>query len=354
MTQTTSLNGPASENVPLEHKDGVEVRDAKTWARLLAPYRRATHVRGAFELAVTVLPFVMLWAGAVYAYSFSVWLSLLMCVPLAGLLLRLFVIQHDCGHGSFFPSKRWNDIIGSVLAVPTVTPYFVWKQAHKQHHATSGNLDRRGIGAINTLTVAEYQARTAWGRIQYRLYRNPVVLFLIGPAYVFLLQNRLPIEFLDGGWRYWLSAMATNLGIAGIAALLIWAIGWGAFLAVFLSTTILAAMIGVWLFYVQHQFEETHWRRGEDWNVHEAALDGSSYYDLPGFLPWLTGYIGVHHVHHLNSRIPLYRLSKTVKDFPELKAMNRLTLWSSLASINLHLWDEVRGRLVSFGDAKLA
>jgi len=325
---------------------------AQIWARRLLPYRDASTLRALYELAMTLSLFALFWSGAAYLFSITIWGCMLSCVPAALLLVRLFAIQHDCGHGSFFPDKRMNDLVGSCLALLTVTPYYVWKQAHKQHHATSGHLDKRGIGAIHTLTVNEYQALGKWRRLAYRLFRNPITLFIIGPAFVFLLQNRLPVEFMRGGWRYWLSAMATNLGMACLAGLLIWTIGWAAFLTVFLSTTLLAAMMGVWLFYVQHQFEETHWRRTGDWNLQEAALYGSSYYDLPDLLHWATANIGIHHVHHLNSRIPSYRLKQAVTDHPELTDINRLSLRGSLASLNLHLWDEARQRLISFAEMR--
>ena len=339
------------ENTELSYDSTDEtVRTARDWAKLLLPYRRADLNRGLTELGLTLIPFVLLWWAAILAYPYGVHWSVLISLPAALFLVRLFAIQHDCGHGSFFRTKRMNDIIGSGLAVLTVTPYYVWKQAHKQHHATSGHLDRRGIGAIQTLTVEEYEARTFVGRLIYRLYRNPATLFLIGPAYVFFLQNRVPVEFLNGGWRYWFSAMGTNLGIALLAGGLIWMLGLTPFLMVFLSTTLMAAVFGVWLFYVQHQFEETHWRRSAEWDVQDAALYGSSHYDLPGFLRWATANIGIHHVHHLNSRIPSYRLNETLSDHPELREINRLTLWSSLASVNLHLWDEAKGRLISFSE----
>ncbi|MGA0924604.1 MAG: fatty acid desaturase, partial [Lutimaribacter sp.] len=240
--------------------------------------------------------------------------------------------------------------IGRSLGVLTLTPYAVWQRTHAIHHASHGNLDARGIGDVTTLTVAEYQARGRFGRWLYRLYRNPVVLFVLGPAYLFLLQNRLPIGLMRAGWGYWVSAMGTNAMIALVLAALLWAGGWEAVLLIYLPCAISAATIGVWLFYVQHQFEQTHWSKGEDWQLHHAALEGSSHYVLPQPLRWLTGNIGIHHVHHLYSRIPFYRLPEVLRHHATLAEAQRLTIAESFATVRLHLWDEARGKLVSFSD----
>ena len=239
-------------------------------------------------------------------------------MPAAGFLVRLFMIQHDCGHGAFFRHRLANDWIGRALGVLTLTPYDFWRRTHAIHHATSGNLERRGIGDIDTLTVREYLALPRWGRLIYRLYRHPAVMFGVGPAYLFILRHRLPFGLMRGGWQPWLSTMATNLAIAIIVAALMWLIGVGPFLLVHLPIMLLAAAMGVWLFYVQHQFEHTVWADNENWNLHEAALHGSSYYVLPGILRWFTANIGIHHVHHLCSRIPYYRLPRVLRDHPEL------------------------------------
>lgn len=287
----------------------------------------------------------MAWAAVHFGYW---WLGLLFAIPAAGFLVRLFMIQHDCGHGAFFRHRLANDWVGRIMGVMTWTPYEVWRHAHTLHHATTGNLDRRGVGDIDTLTVDEYRARSFWGRLRYRLYRHPLVMFGIGPAYLFLLQHRLPIGFMRAGWRPWASVMATNLAIALVAGSLIWLVGLKAFMLVHLPIMVLAASMGVWLFYVQHQFERTSWDSGEAWKPQAAALHGSSHYDLPGFLRWFTANIGVHHVHHLNSRIPYYRLARVLRDHPELRELGRLTLRQSLRCVPLVLWDEKRRRLVSF------
>jgi omega-6 fatty acid desaturase (delta-12 desaturase) len=235
-----------------------------------------------------------------------------------------------------------------LIGVVTLTPYDFWRRSHAVHHATSGHLERRGMGDVDTLTVHEYVALSFWSRLRYRVYRNPVVMFGIGPAYLFILRHRLPVGLLFSGWQAWLSTMATNAAIAGVAAGLIWFIGLWAFLLVHLPIALLAGSVGVWLFYVQHQFEETFWAREGGWSFEEAALHGSSHYDLPAILRWFTANIGVHHVHHLCSRIPYYRLPRVLRDHPELRGVSRLTLLQSFRCVRLVLWDESRRRLVSF------
>jgi omega-6 fatty acid desaturase (delta-12 desaturase) len=259
------------------------------------------------------------------------------------------MIQHDCGHGAFFRHRLANDWVGRIIGVFTLTPYDFWRRTHAVHHASSGNLDRRGLGDVKTLTVGDYLALSSWGRLCYRLYRHPIMMFGIGPAYLFILQQRLPVGLLrNGGWQPWLSTMTTNLAIAFVVAVLMWFVGVGPFLLVHLPITLIAASIGVWLFYVQHQFDPTFWARDCDWTQQEAALYGSSHYDLPGILRWFTANIGVHHVHHLCSRIPYYRLSKALRDHPELRDVSRLTMLQSFRCVRFVLWDEGRRRLISF------
>lgn len=323
---------------------------AKDWIRILAKYRQPDPWRSAFELAVTIGPFVLLWALAWGALSISYWLTIAISLVNGAFLLRLFTIQHDCGHGAFFENRSVNDWLGRVLGVLTLTPYDVWRQSHSLHHSASGNLERRGIGDVHTLTVSEYRALSPFGRVTYRLYRNPVILFGFGPGYLFFIQNRLPLGFTNKA-KYWVSAMATNAGILGLLGTMIYFGGLLPVLLIFLPTTLLAATAGVWLFYVQHQFETTHWESECDWQVHEAALEGSSHYVLPRVLQWLTANIGVHHVHHLYSRIPFYRLPEVVRDHPVLAEQNRLTIRESLKTVRLKLWDDTARRLVSFADA---
>jgi omega-6 fatty acid desaturase (delta-12 desaturase) len=325
--------------------------DSGGWVRKLGPYRQPQALRGLAELAITAIPFVILWFAMAVSIRFGFyWLYALLVLPAAGLLVRLFMIQHDCGHDSFFPSRLGNAWVGRAISILTMTPYDQWRRAHAIHHATSGNLDRRGIGDVTTLTVAEYLARPFWGRLGYRLYRHPAVMFGLGPIWLFMLQSRLPIGFMRHGWKPWASVMGTNLGMALAGGLMIWAVGIWPFLLIHLPIVLVGAVAGVWLFYVQHQFEETHWAGGEDWTIHDAALRGSSHYDLPWVLRWFTANIGVHHVHHLASRIPSYRLPEVLNDFPDLRGRGRLTLLQSLGCIRLVLWDEETRRLISFSE----
>jgi acyl-lipid omega-6 desaturase (Delta-12 desaturase) len=326
-----------------------ENQTATGWAETLKAYRTPTLQRSLGELAITTLAFAALWAATYAAYQGSFWLALLVAFPAAGFLMRLFMIQHDCGHGAFFASKVLNDWVGRVISVLTLTPYDLWRRSHAIHHATSGHLERRGVGDIKTLTVEEYRALPFWGRLRYRLYRHPIVMFGLGPIFLFLLEQRVPFSQLRGaGWQPWASTMGTNLGIAAFAAAMIALVGWKAFLAVHLPIVGIAAAFGVWLFYVQHQFEHTYWHHGQDWSLKDAALLGSSHYELPRPLAWLTAYIGIHHVHHLVSHIPFYRLPDVLRDHPRLRDMGRLTISESLCCVRLALWDESRQRLISF------
>ena len=333
-------------------RTGSHAADAGVVARALAHYREPNQLRSAVEIAITILPLILLWAIMWLALEVGYWIGLVLVVPAAGFLVRLFMIQHDCGHGAFFRSRFANDWVGRVIGVLTLTPYDCWRHAHAIHHATSGNLDRRGVGDIDTLTVREYQSRSNWDRLRYRLYRHPLVLFGLGPAYLFLFQQRLPVGFMRDGWRPWLSAMATNLAIALVCAVLIWAVGLGTFLLVHLPITLLGASIGVWLFYVQHQFADTFWAHNEEWDVREAALYGSSHYDLPAVLRWFTANIGMHHVHHLCSRIPFYRLPQALRAHPDIARIGRITLRESLRCVRLTLWDETSRRLISFQELR--
>jgi len=324
----------------------------RDWVQVLARYREPVLRRSIFEVAVSLLPFLALWGLAWASISFSPWLALAISVVNAGFLLRLFLIQHDCGHGAFFANRQVSDWVGRILGVFTLTPYEVWRRAHSIHHSTAGNLDKRGVGDITTLTVAEYQALSPLGKLQYRAYRHPLVMFGLGPTYIFVLQNRLPVGFMRAGRKYWLSAMGTNLSIAALLAGVVYFGGWAPVLLVFLPTAIIAATIGIWLFYVQHQFEDTVWDRDGDWQLHDAALHGSTHYDLPGVLRWFSANIGIHHVHHLYSRIPYYRLTEVLRDHPALAEIQRLTFRESLGCVKLNLWDEAAKRMVSFRDVR--
>ena len=327
--------------------------DSRQWPKALAGYRAPSDGRSIVEIAITAFPLIALWASMwVSLHLVGYWLSLLLAIPAAGFLVRLFMIQHDCSHGAFFGRRSANDWVGRVIGVFTLTPHDFWRHTHAMHHAGSGNLDHRGMGDVTTLTVAEYRGLVWRRRFRYRVYRNPLVLFVIGPAYLFLLQHRVPLGLMRKGWQPWVSTMATNLGILALVAGLIWLTGVGVFLMIHLPIAIVAASIGVWLFYVQHQFEHTSWEREPDWSHPEASLHGSSHYDLPRVLRWFTANIGVHHVHHLSSRIPYYRLPEVLRDHPELAGVGRVTLWQSLGCVRLVLWDEGRKRLVSFHEMR--
>lgn len=329
--------------------------DIDTWSRIVARYRQPSTARGIVEIAITVVPFVALWTLAWAAFEFvGYWLALPLVVLAAAFLVRLFLIQHDCSHGAFFRQRPANEWIGRIAGVLTFTPFAYWRHSHATHHASSGNLDKRGLGDISTLTVAEYQALSLWGRLSYRIYRHPLVLFVIGPAYQFIVVHRLPVGLMRAGWKPWASAMATNAAIAAIAGMLIWLLGLQAFLLVHMPIIMLAASIGVWLFYVQHQFERTLWAKDGEWDAQKAAFFGSSHYDLPALLRWFTANIGIHHVHHLCARVPYYRLNRVLRDHPELRDIGRLTLSDSLRCVRLALWDETQRRLVSFREARKA
>jgi acyl-lipid omega-6 desaturase (Delta-12 desaturase) len=328
--------------------------DARQWTKHLARYQHPSTARSLAEVLVTVLPFAALWALTAVAITHGHWWGLALTVPAAGFLVRLFVLQHDCGHGALFAQRRANDWTGRALGVLTFTPYDYWRRTHAVHHATAGNLDKRGIGDVLTLTVLEYRALSRWGRARYWLYRHPLVMFGLGPAWLFVCQHRLPIGLMRSGALPWMSALGTNLGIILPALGLIWLMGLWPFLLVQAPITLMAATAGVWLFYVQHQFETTHWADDEAWQFQHAALHGSSNYELPAVLRWLSGNIGIHHVHHLSSRIPFYRLPQVLHDHPELDAIGRVTLLESLRGVRLVLWDERSGRLVSFQQARAA
>jgi acyl-lipid omega-6 desaturase (Delta-12 desaturase) len=326
-----------------------DLPDAARFPAILSRYRDPSLARSLMEIGVTFVPLAAVWAAMWALMHVSYWLTLALALPAAGFLVRLFMIQHDCGHGAFFRTRAGNDWVGRALGVLTFTPYDYWKRTHAAHHAGAGNLARRGLGEIETLTVDEY-LRLGWAkRLAYRLYRHPVVMFGVGPSYLFLLQHRVPLGLMRGaGWNPWISTVSTNVGIATVVALLLWLVGPGPFLMIHGPIFLVAATTGVWLFYVQHQFEDTSWAQEADWNHPQAALHGSSHYDLPIVMRWFSANIGVHHVHHLASRVPFYRLPEILRDYPELAGVGRLTLWQSLRCVNYSLWDENAQRLISF------
>ncbi|RUP08577.1 MAG: fatty acid desaturase [Hyphomicrobium sp.] len=302
------------------------------------------------QLLTTFVPLVLI-VGIMFAtVEHAYWATLLLALPAAGLVVRAFIIQHDCGHGSFFSSRGLNDFVGRCMSVFTLTPYGLWRREHAHHHASSGNLDRRGAGDIDTITVREYQELSKLGKLHYKLYRNPLFLFGLGVPFYFLVLQRLPWFHALPPRDTWKSVMALNLGLVGLYAPLCYFFGFANVLWVGLPVLHLASATGGWLFFIQHQFEETTWDKTEGWDFQVAALLGSSYYKLPAILNWFTGNIGLHHIHHLNSTIPNYRLSACLEGSPELKSINRLTLRDSIRCARLKLWDEDQRRLIGFDE----
>lgn len=339
---------------PLENSGAAAPLDPQNLIRALNAFKDPRLGRSSIELAITLVPFVMLVAVMLFAVQAGQYLALALA-PLAGLfLLRLFIIQHDCGHGAFFAGRSENDWVGRALGLLTFTPYDCWRRSHALHHATTGNLDARGSGDIDTLTVREFFAASRFQRLFYRFYRNPVVLLGLGPAYQFLLRHRLPVGLFKDSLRYWISAMGTNVGIVLILFGLIYQFGLATALMVFLPVLLIAATLGVWLFYIQHQFETAHWDGGKNWAFHDAALMGSSHLALPAVLRWFTGNIGIHHIHHLSSRIPFYRLPEALRALPSLQDLNRVSPLQAFGSLRLALWDEDQRRLITFREAARA
>lgn len=323
---------------------------AERLTRRVATFRASSRARGTVQLVTTLLPLAALFTVMYLSLERAYWLTLALTPLAAGFLVRSFIIMHDCAHGSFFPSRRANEITGFLTGLITLTPFAQWRRDHALHHASSGDLDRRGHGDVLTLTVAEYRARDWWGRLKYRAFRHPFVLFCLGPLYL-LVSQRWRGRSTATKTMQVNSVHVTNAAILVVGGLLSLAFGFIEVLTVYFPALFLAAAAGIWLFYVQHQFEHTVWDGDADWNFHTAALHGSSYYDLPPVLRWFTANIGVHHVHHLSSRIPFYRLPDVLRAHPELASLGRLTLGQSLATTRLRLWDEAERRLVRFRKA---
>jgi omega-6 fatty acid desaturase (delta-12 desaturase) len=321
-----------------------------SWRGVLDAYAEPRLGRSLLDLGTSVVPYLALLVAMTFALRVSVWLSLLLAVPAAAFLIRTFIVFHDCTHGSFMRSRRANDTLGAVLGVLVWLPYRGWQHEHAVHHATAGDLDRRGVGDIATLTVSEYQALPPRRKVAYRLFRNPLVMFGLGWLFVLMLKPR----YVPRGARPRIrrSVLGTNLALALVVAASCLAIGWRDYLLVQGPVLVVAGAVGVWLFYVQHQFEDTYWQAHADWRYDYAALAGSSYLKLPGVLRFFTGNIGFHHVHHLSVGIPNYNLQAAHNGTDRLQTVPELTLQQGLRATKLKLWDERRGRLVTFREAR--
>jgi omega-6 fatty acid desaturase (delta-12 desaturase) len=318
-----------------------------TLPRIVARYQKADRIRSIWQLTNSFLPYFALLVGIYYVMQISIWLAVPLSVLAAGFLIRIFIICHDCGHGSFFKSQKANRFWGRVTGVITFTPFYSWTKNHRIHHETSGNLDERGIGDVTTMTVEEYLAATKMERFRYRFYRNPLAMFLLGPLQILLVQNR--VKLLSSDRRDIYSVMGTNLVIAAIILTVWLTLGIEYYLLIQIPVIFIGLVFGIWLFYVQHQFEGVYWERNGNWDFIEASLAGSSFYRLPKILQFFSGSIGYHHVHHLNERVPNYKLETCHKALIEKRQVPTVGFWKSLKALNYRLWDEQNGEMISFG-----
>lgn len=318
------------------------------WLKNMAPFQRSDIRKSLWQLINTLVPFFALWYLAYLSMSFSVWISLALTIPAAGFLVRIFILFHDCCHHSLFKSRKANVVIGIITGILTFFPYDQWKYEHAVHHATNSNLNRRGTGDIWTLTVDEYLAMSRFRRIGYRLYRNPFVMFGLGPIHLVLFEYRFNRK--NAGRKERLNTHITNLTLVGVVALLCWVLGWKQFLLVEGPILYLSGMAGIWLFYVQHQFEDGYFEKSENWDYVSAALQGSSLFKLPKILQWLTGNIGFHHIHHLGPRVPNYNLQRVHESDSSLQNVQVIGLFSSLRSLRYRVWDEENKKFVGFKD----
>ncbi len=335
----------ASQDSPLAHAE--RQINPMAWKAVVTRYQQPSLWRSIFQIVNSVVPYVALWFLMDWTLAVSGWLILPLAILAGGFLARIFIIHHDCGHGSFFKSRTANDVVGVVTGVLTFTPYHFWRFEHAVHHAGSGDLDRRDLGSVWTMTVQEYLEAPWWKRFAYRVMRNPVVLLVVVPSFLFLVAHRFASARASRRDRH--SVYWTNAAILAMAGLLSLVIGLKAYLVIQLSVMTVASTAGVWLFYVQHQFEGVNWQRHGKWDYATAALEGSSFYKLPRLLQWFSGNIGFHHIHHLNPRIPNYNLEKCHNEGLMFKQVKAITLRSSLKSLSLHLWDESNQGLVGYG-----
>ncbi|WP_077618050.1 fatty acid desaturase [Bacillus sinesaloumensis] len=324
--------------------------DQRSLRKQVAPYEKSNFKASLLQLCNTLIPYFGLWVLAYYSLNVSYLLTLAISVVAAGFLVRTFIIFHDCCHHSFFKSRKANKVIGTITGILTLFPYSKWGHDHSVHHATSSNLDKRGTGDIWVMTVEEYLEASAWKRICYRVYRNPFVMFILGPIFVFLIENRFNRRKAKKKERY--NTYLTNIGIVTIATILCLTIGWQSFLLVQGTIFMISGIAGIWLFYVQHTFEDSYFEEDENWEYVKAAVEGSSFYKLPKPLQWLTGNIGYHHVHHLSPRVPNYKLEEVHNQTAPLQHVPTITLKTSLKSLKFRLWDEEEKVFVGYGKIK--
>ena len=317
----------------------------------MAKYKLPDRWKSCWQVANSVVPFCGLWYLMYLSISWSYLLTLALAIPTAGFVVRIFIIQHDCGHHSFFRNRRANDVLGSVCGLLTLTPYHLWRRTHARHHVSSGDLNHRGHGDVGVLTVDEYMSRSRLGRLKYRLYRNPVIMFVLGASYLFLIEQRVTFRLPRSWRRERMSVHLTNVGILAMIALGWYTIGLASFASIHLPIMVLAAAIGSWLFFVQHQFEDAYWEPHESWDFTRSALDGSSYYRLPRVLQWFTGNIGFHHIHHFDSRIPNYNLAACYAAEPAFQQGITFGIRDSLKCARMKLWDEEHQRMAPFPGA---
>jgi len=320
----------------------------KEWNKALSKYAQPNLRKAIWQILNTFIPYLALWAIMIRLIhlGYPYWIILLLTIPASALMVRIFIFFHDCCHGSFFASRRANKILGYISGILTLTPYEDWRLAHNRHHATAADLDRRGTGDVWTLTVDEYLTAPPLKRIAYRLFRDPLILLGLGPTFVFLISQRFPHKGARKAELY--SVLITDLGFFAILITAWLTFGLRTYILIQLPILIIGGAAGVWLFYVQHQYEGVYWARHEEWELTRASLEGSSYYKLPKLLQWVTGNIGLHHIHHLQPRIPNYTLQQAQDDIPALQTVKPLTLGRSLKSLGLNLWDEAEQKLVSF------
>ncbi|MGG1519152.1 fatty acid desaturase [Paenibacillus oryzisoli] len=321
------------------------------WRADIAPYEKPQWKMSMWQIVNTVGPFLVLWVLAFLSLSVSVWLTLLVDVLAAGFLVRIFIIFHDCCHKSFFRNKWANEAVGTLMGILTFVPFHQWRHTHAVHHASSGNLDRRGVGDIWTLTAQEYMEASRLRQLTYRLYRNPTIMFLIGPIYIFLIDYRFNRK--RAGMKERMNTYLTNAVIFGAFGLLIWGIGWQSVLLIEGPMFLLSGMAGIWLFYVQHNYEETYYENEAEWDYVKAAMHGSSFYHLPRVLQWITGNIGYHHIHHLSPRVPNYHLEKAHHANEVLRDVQTITLRTSLQSLKFRIWHEEKKRFITFREMKV-